>query len=110
MNLILRWIVVAATVFALATVVDGVTVKSFYTALLISLFLGLLNVTLKPILLVLTLPINILTLGLFTFIINAAILLLLTTIIKGFVISSFALAIAVALIISAVNWLTHKLL
>ncbi len=99
-----------ATVFALASVVDGVQVKSFYTALLVALFLGLLNVTLKPILLVLTLPINILTLGLFTFVINAVLLLLLTTIIKGFVITSFALAIVVAFIISVVNWLVHKLL
>jgi putative membrane protein len=74
MNLILRWFINALVILLIAEIVPGITISSFWTALIVAIILGIINVTLKPILLLLTLPITILTLGLFTLIINALML------------------------------------
>ncbi|MBU2542451.1 phage holin family protein, partial [Patescibacteria group bacterium] len=71
MNLLLRWVINAGTLLLLAYYLPGIVVTGWYAALITALVLGLVNAVLKPILLVLTLPVNILTLGLFTFVINA---------------------------------------
>jgi putative membrane protein len=83
----------------------GVHVKSFWVALLAAFVLGILNFTLKPLLLLITLPINFVTLGLFTFVINALMILLVSAVVSGFVIDGFLWALALALIISAVKFI-----
>lgn len=86
-----------------AYLLPGVTLKSFFAALVVAVVLGFLNTIVKPILIVLTLPINILTLGLFTLVINAAIILLTSNIVKGFYVDGFWWALLFSLILSLVN-------
>ncbi|HEV8520404.1 MAG TPA: phage holin family protein, partial [Burkholderiales bacterium] len=70
MRLIIGWVINALALLALPYLFDSIRVDSFYTALVTALVLGLVNTLIRPILIVLTLPINLLTLGLFTFVIN----------------------------------------
>jgi putative membrane protein len=85
-------------------------VASFYTALVVALALAVVNLILKPILIILTLPINILTLGLFTLVINGLLLWLVSTFVRGFEVAGFTPAFLAALIISVVSFVGHKLL
>ena len=84
---------------------NGIQIAGFGTALFAALALGILNALFRPVLLILTLPINILTLGLFTFVINAVLLLMTSGLIGGLVVRSFGSALLGSLIISAVSWL-----
>lgn len=105
MSLLLRWLISAVALLGITQVVPGFRVASFGTALVASLILGLVNVIVRPILLILTLPLNILTLGLFTFVINALMLLLAASLVSGFSIAGFWPALLAALILSIVNLL-----
>ncbi len=107
-QIILKWLLNAIMLLVVAYIVPGFTITSFYTALILVILLALVNITLKPILLILTLPINILTLGLFTFVVNGFILWILSTIVKGFYISNIWSAIFAAAIISIFNFLIHR--
>jgi putative membrane protein len=82
----------------IAYLVPGYEIASFYTALVVALVLALVNAVIRPILILLTLPINILTLGLFTLVINALMFLLVATVVKGFTITSFWSAFLAGLI------------
>lgn len=75
MKLILRWIISAATLLLIAQYIEGITVNGFYAALITALVLGLVNAIIRPVVVFFTLPINIITLGLFTFIINGVLFL-----------------------------------
>ena len=102
--IILNWILNSLTLMLVANIVPGFTISSFFTALIASLILGLVNALIRPILLILTLPINFLTLGIFTFVINALMLLLVSSIVKGFNISSFSSAFFAAILLTLVSW------
>ena len=110
MKLILRWVITAAALLLATNIVMGFHVQNFYIALIAALVLGLLNAIVRPILLVLTLPINIVTLGLFTFVINAVLIWFMSTFVKGVEVSGFLPALLVALILWAVSTLTSWLL
>ena len=84
MHILFKWIIMAASIMLAAYIIPGVVVKGFFAALWIALFIGIINVLVKPFLILITLPINILTLGLFTFVINAVLILLASSVIKGF--------------------------
>lgn len=90
-----------------AYLIPGVTVASFYSALIAALILGLINALIRPLVIILTLPINIFSLGLFTFIINALMLWLVSTIVKGFDIANFGSALWAALIIWLISLITN---
>lgn len=111
MRLLLRWLLSALTLLLMTQIVTGVHVESFYSALIAALFIGLLNALIRPILILLTLPVNIVTLGLFTFVINAGLVWLTSTIVKGFTIEGFWPALLTALVLWAVstlaNWFLH---
>jgi len=92
----------ALAVFISAYILPGIYVSSFWTALLIALVLGILNAVLKPVLVFLTLPVNILTLGLFVFVINALLIMLAGAIIPGFMVESFWWALIFSLILSLI--------
>lgn len=97
-------ILVRALILLLTTyLVPGFVIDSLASALLVVIVLGILNVLVKPILLLLTLPINILTLGLFTFVINALILYLAASFVPGFRVSSFGAALFAALVIAVLS-------
>ncbi|MEI6511605.1 MAG: phage holin family protein [Candidatus Uhrbacteria bacterium] len=109
MKLLFRWIINAIALLVVANVVPGFHVSTFYTALLVALVLGLANAIVRPILLILTLPITIITLGLFTFVINALMILLVSTIVKGFVVTGFVPAFVAGMFLWVIsmgtNWL-----
>ena len=110
MNLLLRWVINAGTLLLLTFYLPGMEVSGWYSALITALVLGLVNAVLKPILLILTLPVNILTLGLFTFVINALLFWFVASFIKGFDVTGFMPAFWGALILSVVSWLVSSLL
>jgi len=104
MKLILRWLLSATVLILLAYYLPGIAIKGFYSALVAALILGLINALIRPVLLVLTLPVNILTLGLFTFIINALMFWLASTMVKGFYVDNFWAAFWGALIMTLSSW------
>lgn len=105
--LLLKWLVSALAFLALPHIIPGIAVKGFGTALVLALLWGIIGITVKPILLILTLPINILTLGIFTFILNGVLLYALGSLIKGFEVQGLLVAILGALVLSVINTLTH---
>ncbi|HEX4944852.1 MAG TPA: phage holin family protein [Usitatibacteraceae bacterium] len=108
-SLLLRWLLNALALLAVAYLYPGVQVESFFSAVVAALALGLANALIRPILVVLTLPVTILTLGLFLFVINAALFWLVAQIIQGFAVQGFLAAlvgsILYSLITLAVSWL-----
>lgn len=109
MFILLRWLLNAAALMAVAYLVPGFHVNSFYTALIVALVLGIVNAIIKPIIVILTLPINILTLGLFTFVINAGLILLVSTVVKGFTVDSFVTALIGGAILWVFSWITSAI-
>lgn len=104
-GLILRWLILSFAIMTAAYLFDGIYVSGFGSALFAALVLGILNAFFRPILFILTLPINILTLGLFTFVINALLLMMTSGIIGGLVVDGFGSALFGSLIISLVSLL-----
>lgn len=98
-EILAKWIVSAITIFLVARFVPGFSVNSFSTALVVALILGLINAFIKPVVLIFTLPINILTLGIFTFVINAIFLILVSKLVQGFVVNGFIPAFIGAILI-----------
>lgn len=110
MKLILRWLISAAALMLIAMYVPGIGMANFYSALIAALIFGLINALIRPLALLLTLPVNILTLGLFTLVINAFMFWLASTIVKGFSVTGFWPAFWGALIMWLVAWFTNMLL
>ena len=100
MNLLFRILLTAIVVLVLANFLPGVQVVNFTTAIIVAAVLAFLNAILKPILIILTLPITILTLGLFLLVINALIILLADKLIDGFGVSSFWTALLFSILLS----------
>ena len=107
--ILIRWMILTVAVLAAAYLLDGVYVRSFWTAFFTAAVLGFMNTFFRPVLLILTLPINVLTLGLFTFIINALLIKMASGVVPGFQVAGFWASIFAALIISIVNWLLAAL-
>ncbi|HTB26574.1 MAG TPA: phage holin family protein [Puia sp.] len=103
MNIILRIIISAIVAFALSYILSGVHIQSFITALILAIVLGLLNLFVKPILIILTLPITIFTFGLFLFVINALIILLAAKFVNGFRVDGFWWALLFSLLLSVLT-------
>jgi putative membrane protein len=108
--LLLKWLVSALAFLALPYIVSGITVKGFGTALILALLWGLVGITIKPILILQTLPFNLLTFGIFTFIINGFLLWLLGGVVKGFEVHGFWVAVLGALVLSIISALAHWVL
>lgn len=96
--IMLRWIANALMLLLIAYLIPGVVIENFYYALLVVLVLGLVNTLIRPFLILLTLPINILTLGLFTLVINGLMFWLVASILEGFSVTNFTVAFFGALI------------
>ena len=106
-GLVIRWLVLAAAIMGASYLLEGIEVKGFFPALGAAAMLGILNAFFRPVLLILTLPINILSLGLFTFIINALMLKMASGVIPGFDVRGFWTALFGALIITLISWLLN---
>ena len=109
MNILARWLINALAIIVAAYLVKGVYVNNFTTALAAALILGIINITIRPILFFLTLPITILTLGLFTFVINACMILLASAIVPGFIVVNFWVALLFSLILTLINYFLNRI-
>src|ERR1700761_6842746 len=108
MNFLLRIVITAVVAFALSYILPGVHIFSFWTAIKVALVLAILNFLLKPILVILTLPITIVTFGLFLFIINAIIVWFVGYLVSGFHIDSFMWALLFSLLLSLLTSILYK--
>ena len=110
MRLLLTWLINAAALFALPFLLSSVTVTHFGAAVLAALLLGLVNTLIRPLLVLLTLPVTILTLGLFIFVINGALFWLAGSFVPGFTVAGFWPAVFGAIVYSVISWLLSSLL
>lgn len=110
MRLLLTWLINAAALFALPYLMQSIRVSSFVTALVAALVLGLINALIKPILVLLTLPVTLLTLGLFIFVINGLLFWLAGRLVPGFQVAGFWPAVGGALLYSLISWALSALL
>jgi len=104
-GIFLRWLILTFAIIATSYLIDGIQVSGFLSAFFAAAILGILNAFFRPILLILTLPVNILSLGLFTFVINAIVLMMVSGVISGFKVYGFWSAVFGSLLISLVSWL-----
>jgi len=109
-GLFVRWLMLTVAIMAAAYLLPGIEVRGIFSAFFAAAILGILNALLRPLLLLLTLPLNILTLGLFTFVINALMLMMASGVISGFHIAGFWSAIFGSLIIGVVSWLLTSMI
>lgn len=105
MGFIFSWLIFALAIALTAYLLPGVKLSGFLAALITAAVLGLINAVIKPLLLLLTLPINILTLGLFTLVINAVLIMLTSAVVPGFYVSGFWQALLFSLVLVVVNYL-----
>lgn len=109
MGFLIRLLVSALAAMLTAYLLPGVHLKSFVTALILALVLAILNLLVKPILIILTLPVTIFTLGLFLLVINAIIILLATKLVSGFTVDNFWWALLFSIVMSVIAGLMHSL-
>jgi len=107
-GILIRWLTTTAAIVATSYLLNGIQVSGFLPAVFAAAMLGILNAFFRPIALLLTLPINILSLGLFTFIINALMLKMASGVIPGFDVYGFWTAIFGSLLISLFSWLLNS--
>lgn len=104
MKILLVWLINAAALFALPYLFDSIRVDTFYTALIVALILSIINTVIRPVLLILTLPITIVTLGLFILVLNGLLLWFVASFVKGFTIAGFWPAVFGAIVYSVISW------
>lgn len=110
MGFLVHWAIVAAALWVAAYFVSGVVVRSVPALLIAALVLGLVNALVRPVLTILTLPITILTLGLFYLVVNGAAFALAAALVPGFDVASFGSAVLGALLVSIVSWVLGAIL
>src|SRR3982751_1328311 len=104
MRIVLGWILNALALLALPYIFNSIRVESFVTALITALVLGLINTLIRPLLILLTLPINVLTLGLFTFVINGLLFWFVASFVGGFAVAGFWPAVGGAIVYGVISW------
>lgn len=105
--ILVNWLISALSVMLVQYIVPGFHVDNFLTALLVALVLGLANALIRPILVILTLPITILTLGLFLLVINGLLLMLVDALVKGFSLDGFGTAVLGSIVLAIIGWLLN---
>ena len=110
MRLILTWIINAVALIALPYVFSSITVDTFLTALLVAIVLGFINAIIRPLLVVLTLPVTLLTLGLFIFVINGLLFWAVGSFMPGFHVAGFWSGVFGAIVFSLISWALSSLL
>ena len=109
MRILINWLVTTVAILISAYLLPGVAVRSLKAAVVTALVLGLANAVIRPILVILTLPLTIVTLGLFIFILNALLVLLTSAIVPGFDVRGFWWALLFSLVFSAVSFVLHRI-
>lgn len=106
-RLLAIWFTNALALLVISWIIPGFMIANFYNALMVALVLGFVNAIIRPVVLVLTLPINLLTLGLFTFVVNALMLLFVQSLVKGFFISDFTSALLAAIVLWIISFVSN---
>ena len=104
MGIFIRWLILTVAIIVTSFLLEGIHVSGFLSAFFAAAMLGILNAFFRPVIFLLTLPINIMTLGLFTFVINAIMLMMASGVITGFEVYGFWSAVFGSLLISIVSW------
>lgn len=110
MTIIIRILITALALLIVERFIPGIEVEGLYTAVIAAILLGLLNLIARPILIILTLPVTILTLGLFIFVINAGIFFFVASFVDGFTVSGFVPAFLGSVIVSIISAAGNRLL
>ena len=110
MRLLLVWLINALALLALKYIMPSITVDSFVTALIVAVVLGLINTLIRPLFVLLTLPVTILTLGLFLFVINGLLFWAVGSFVPGFHVDGFWAGVFGAIIYSIISWVLSALL
>lgn len=110
MLLLITWLINALALLALPYLMHTVTVSDFGTALVAALFLGLVNTLIKPVLVLLTLPVTVVSMGLFILVINAFLFWLVAQVVEGFHVASFGSAFLAAILYSIISWALSTLI
>lgn len=108
MIFLIKWLISTLAIVITAYLLPGVVVSTLFAALVTALVLGLINTFLKPLLIILTLPINILTLGLFILVINASLIMLTSVIVPGFDVKNFWWALLFSIILSIITFALNQ--
>jgi putative membrane protein len=109
MKPLLKLLVTSLTIIIAAYFIPGVKIASFWTAVIVALVMGVINAIIKPIIMFFTLPLNILTLGLFTFIVNGLMILLVAYFVPDFQVNTFMTAVIFSVAVTVINWVLTKL-
>lgn len=107
MQILFNWLISALVIIAASYLLPGVHLESFKAALAAALVLGIINTFIKPVLLLLTLPINLLSLGLFTFVVMGLLVMLTASLVPGFKVDNFGWALLFGLIVSLFSFFLH---
>ena len=105
MDFIIKLLITAAVVMFTAWILPGIQIKNYWSAIVVAIILALLNIFVKPVMVFLTIPLTIITFGLFLFVINALIILLAGAIVSGFKVMGFWWALAFSIIISLISYI-----
>ncbi len=109
-KLLLIWLINAGALLALPFLFDSIQISSFFAALIVALVLGLVNAIIRPVLVLLTLPVTVLTLGLFILVINALLFWFVASFVEGFTVSGFWSAFFGAIVYALISWALSALL
>lgn len=110
LRLLVTWVINALALLALPYLMQSVTIDSFLTALLVAVILGFVNTILRPILILLTLPVTVVTLGLFIFILNGLLFWMVGNMFEGFHVAGFWPAVFAAILYSVISWALSTLI
>lgn len=108
-GILISWLIITVAILLAAYLISGITVRSFGAAIIAAAVLGIINAIIRPILVILTLPITILTLGLFLFVINALMFMLAGAIVPGFQVKSFWSALLGSLVVTVVTFIANRI-
>lgn len=108
MKIFWRWLINSLLLLLIAYLIKDIRISSFYMALITAAILGLVNALIRPFILLITLPINIVTLGLFTLVINALLFWFVASFVQGFSVNGFMAAFWGALLLTIGSWLTSR--
>ncbi|MBU0544040.1 MAG: phage holin family protein [Proteobacteria bacterium] len=109
MKILFKWLALTASIMITSYLIDGIQVANISSAFLAAAVLGILNIFLRPVAIILTLPVNIMSLGLFTFAINALMLIITSKTISGFEVKGFWAAVIGSFIISIISWMINSI-
>ena len=109
-GIVIRWLITTLAIMAVPYLSSGVKVDGFFSALLASAILGILNALVRPLLIILTLPLTIVTIGLFIFVINALLFEFAAAVVPGMHVDSFWSALWASIIVSIVSWILNSLI